>query len=251
MLTNIEPAVARIETPAGAMLVDPALLGRASDAAAEAIFDPAYWQARGEISQAVRGRGATWFISAQVDEWALRHYRRGGLITPLMSLDRYFWAGESAVRSFAEWRLLAELHGRGLPVPQPIAARYVRTGLTYSCDLIMRRIREVVPLSTRLADAPLPTAGWHAIGSAIAQLHAAGVDHADLNAHNILLGAEYRVSIIDFDRGRIRPRGVWQQGNLRRLQRSLRKISPSLPAQRITAQSWDALRDGYRDAARL
>jgi 3-deoxy-D-manno-octulosonic acid kinase len=251
MLTNIEPAVARIETAAGAMLVDRSLLGREADAGAEVIFEPAYWLGRGEISQAARGRGATWFISAQVDEWALRHYRRGGLITPLMSLDRYLWAGESAVRSFAEWRLLAELHGRGLPVPQPVAARYVRAGLTYRCDLIMRRIREVLPLSTRLLEAPLQLAGWSAIGAAIARLHAAGVDHADLNAHNILIGAAQPVSIIDFDRGRIRAPGAWAERNLRRLHRSLRKISAQLPPRRITAESWDALQGAYRDAPRL
>jgi len=251
MLTNLEPAVARIETPAGAMLVDCGLLGRAPDAGAEAIFDPAYWQARGEISRAVRGRGATWFISTRVDEWALRHYRRGGLITPLMSLDRYLWAGEAAVRSFAEWRLLAELHAQGLPVPRPIAARYVRAGVTYRCDLIMRRIREVAPLSTSLQAAPLPGEVWRAIGATIARLHAAGVDHADLNAHNILLGVEPAVSIIDFDRCRIRRPGGWQQSNLRRLQRSLRKISAALPPQRISAQSWHELQGGYRDASRL
>jgi 3-deoxy-D-manno-octulosonic acid kinase len=251
MLTNLEPAVARIETPAGAMLVDRALLGRAADAGAETMFDPGYWQANGTIAPAERGRGATWFISTRSDEWALRHYRRGGLITPLMSLDRYLWTGESAVRSFAEWRLLAELHGRGLFVPQPIAARYVRSGLTYRCDLIMRRIRDVVPLSTLLQDAPLPAASWGEIGAAIRRLHAAGVDHADLNAHNILMGAGLSVSIIDFDRGRIRAPGVWRSRNLRRLYRSLRKISVQLPPDRITAQSWDALQEGYRDAPRL
>jgi 3-deoxy-D-manno-octulosonic acid kinase len=251
MVTNLEPAGARIETPAGAMLVDRSLLGRAADPAAEAVFDPGYWRARGEILPAARGRGATWFISAESDEWALRHYRRGGLITPLMSLDRYWWAGEDAVRSFVEWRLLAKLHDRGLPVPQPVAARYVRTGLTYRCDLIMRRIVAVVPLSTWLLDAPLTTAAWRRVGATIARLHAAGVDHADLNAHNILLGSADRVSIIDFDRGRIRARGSWQQGNLRRLRRSLRKISATLPPRRITAESWDALQLGYRDALPL
>jgi 3-deoxy-D-manno-octulosonic acid kinase len=251
MLTNIEPSVARIETPAGAMLVDPGLLGRPADAGAEAIFDPEYWRVNGGLTRATRGRGATWFISTRADEWALRHYRRGGLITPLMSLDRYLWAGEAAVRSFAEWRLLAELHGRGLSVPQPVAARYVRSGLTYRCDLLMRRIRDVVPLSTLLLDAPLSATGWEAIGAAIAGLHAAGVDHADLNAHNILMGKGHSVSIIDFDRGRIRAPGSWRGRNLRRLHRSLRKIAAQLPPGRIVAPTWDALQAGYRDASRL
>jgi tRNA A-37 threonylcarbamoyl transferase component Bud32 len=115
----------------------------------------------------------------------------------------------------------------------------------------MRRIRNVLPLSTLLSDAPLPEPAWRAIGSAIARLHAAGVDHADLNAHNILLDAGQGVSIVDFDRGRIRTGGAWQQGNLRRLRRSLAKISRGLPPLRITAQSWDALQGAYSDARRL
>ena len=45
---------------------------------------------------------------------------------------------------------------------------------------------------------------WRAIGAAIARLHRGGVDHADLNAHNILLDGRGAVSVIDFDRGRVR-----------------------------------------------
>ena len=38
------------------------------------------------------------------------------------------------------------------------------------------------------------------------------------------------VSVIDFDRGRVRAPGAWTSRNLRRLQRSLVKMSPGLPA---------------------
>src|SRR4029453_11025308 len=62
--------------------------------------------------------------------WVLRHYRRGGLIAKL-SQDSYLWTGAARTRSFAEWRLLAELRRRGLRVPAPIAARYVRGLFTY------------------------------------------------------------------------------------------------------------------------
>ena len=40
--------------------------------------------------------------------------------------DRYLFTGEQRTRSAREFRLLAELSRRGLPVPAPIASRYVR-----------------------------------------------------------------------------------------------------------------------------
>ncbi len=92
--------------------------------------------------------------------------------------------------AFAEWRLLALLTERGLPVPKPVAARYQRSGLIYRCDLITKRIANAEPLSAVLARGGLargadPEMQWRAIGATIANLHRAGVDHADLNAHNI------------------------------------------------------------------
>jgi len=70
------------------------------------------------------------------------------------------------------------------------------------------------------------------------------VDHADLNAHNILMG-DGGVSIIDFDRGRLRAPGKWAAANLARLQRSLMKIGAALPPGRFSAADWDALMAGY------
>ena len=74
---------------------------------------------------------------------------------------------------------------------------------------------------------------------------AAGVDHADLNAHNILLDSRGVVSVIDFDRGRVRERGAWTVHNLRRLHRSLAKISRQLPPDRFSGEAWECLLAGY------
>jgi 3-deoxy-D-manno-octulosonic acid kinase len=174
----------------------------------------------------------------------LRHYRRGGFIARL-SRDRYVWTGEERVRSFAEWRLLAELSRRGLPVPKPIAARYQRMGLVYRCDLITLRISDARPLSSALSLAPLDENTWRDVGATVARLHAAGADHADLNAHNILLGGAGAVSVIDFDRGRLRTPGAWALGNLSRLRRSLVKVARDLPADRFGAAAWGWLLSGY------
>jgi 3-deoxy-D-manno-octulosonic acid kinase len=247
-LTRMTNGGRRIATATGAMLADPACLGNLPQDAVESLFDPEFWRSRGELLEVKGGRGAAWFIAAGERQWALRHFRRGGFIARL-SRDLYVWAGEQKVRAFAEWRLLELLTQRGLPVPMPVAARYQRSGMFYRCDLITRRIGAAEPLSAALACGSLPEWQWRAIGAVIARLHAAGVDHADLNAHNILLDGAGAVSVIDFDRGRLRApgprRGAWPAGNLNRLRRSLLKISQGLPGGRITTQAWHWLLAGY------
>jgi len=238
----------RTATADGAMLADPASLGNLAGAALEAAFEPGFWAARGELIEATGGRGSAWFISAD-GCWALRHYRRGGWIARL-SRDRYLWAGEARVRAFAEYRMLAELVGAGLPVPKPIAARYRRAGPFYRCDLITQRIPAARPLSSVLSSGPLKADTWREVGAAVARLHAAGADHADLNAHNILVSDDGAVSVIDFDRGMLRTpgekSGAWAARNLSRLHRSLVKVSRNLPPDRFSAAAWDRLLTGYQ-----
>jgi 3-deoxy-D-manno-octulosonic acid kinase len=239
----------RTATADGAMLADPKCLGNVAD---ERLFDPRYWAERGELAAVARGRGAAWFIAAAPRPWVLRHYRRGGFIARI-SADAYVWAGEERVRAFSEFRLLYALAQRGLPVPTPVAARYLRRGPCYRCDLITERIVGALPLSERLGAAVLLEANWRSIGSSIARIHAVGADHADLNAHNILLDEAGAVSVIDFDRGRLRAcvggaggaAPEWAAGNLERLRRSLEKISRGLPPDRFAALQWDYLLAGY------
>jgi 3-deoxy-D-manno-octulosonic acid kinase len=269
------------------MLSDPACLGNLPPDDAQSIFDPQFWRARNELQEVTAGRGSAWFIVSGGRQWALRHYRRGGFIARL-SPDRYVWAGESRVRAFAEWLLLDLMRERGLPVPRPVAARYQRAGLLYRCDLITERIVDAQPLSSALAAGALAESAWRAVGAAVARLHQAGVDHADLNAHNILLEAGGAVSVIDFDRGRLRSvggtagpagpagaaaaagvdeargaggshgaaassgagtRSTWAARNLGRLQRSLAKISRGLPRGRYSARDWQWFMAGYRAVA--
>jgi 3-deoxy-D-manno-octulosonic acid kinase len=245
----------RIATATGAMLADPDCLGNLPLDARESLFDPEFWRSRGELKAVTGGRGAAWFIASGAHQWVLRHFRRGGFIARL-SRDGYVWTGEDRVRAFAEWRLLEALNRRGLPVPQPVAARYQRTGWRYRCDLITQRIVNAEPLSAALAQAALPEPLWRAVGATVARLHRAGADHADLNAHNILLdvksavpGVEDVVRVIDFDRGRLRAQGAWASRNLQRLRRSLDKISRDLPSGRFSDENWNWLMAGYRAAS--
>jgi 3-deoxy-D-manno-octulosonic acid kinase len=230
------------------MLADPSMLGNSLLACGEALFDPQFWAARGASDSTPGGRGAAWFVRWREHQWVLRHSRRGGLLAPI-TRDRYVWMSEARVRSFAEWRLLHALSVRGLPVPKPVVACYQRFGFIYRCGLITERIRHARPLSAALSDQVLPPEVWSEAGAVIARLHRAGVDHADLNAHNVLCGYGVTnagsISLIDFDRGRLRAPGKWQQGNLARLRRSLEKISASLPPDRFSPREWAWLEAGY------
>jgi 3-deoxy-D-manno-octulosonic acid kinase len=236
--------VRRSPIKGGAMLSD---ASRASNLS-EDWFDARAWQARGQIERAARGRGTTWLIHTGDRRIVLRHYRRGGLAASL-SRDRYLWRGEAATRPFAEWYLTYHLHRAGLPVPAPLAARYVRRGVLYHGDLITEQIVDARSLAERLRAAALSIISWVAVGRCIRRFHDLGVYHPDLNAHNILFARDEAVYLIDFDRGRLRKPGLWCDANLVRLRRSLEKVTWGLPPGRITEADWHGLLDGYRTPA--
>lgn len=225
------------------MLYDASRVGNAT---AE-LFEPEYWQSRRAVSRAPAGRGLTLFVDYGDRHWVLRHYRRGGWVATLLG-DRYLWTGERRARPVREWRLMSELRAEGLPVPAPVAARYVRYGVFYRGDLITERIVDALPLSGWLERGAVALTHWRAVGACIRRFHASGVCHADLNAHNILVDSAGSVSLIDFDRGTRREPGAWQRANLERLRRSLDKINAGLPRGRFGDPEWHALCQGYASA---
>ena len=182
-------------------------------------FSPDHW---GDAAQAVAegGRGGAWFIQTGEGDAFLRHYLRGGLVA-VFSRDRHLWRGINRVRSFAEFRLLRILREKKLPVPMPFAAWYRREGLHYRAAILMQQLPGVQPLAALAAQGQAP---WEEAGLLVARFHRAGLDHADLNAHNLLFDPQGSGWVIDFDRSQLRiPATAWREGNLRRLQRSLRK----------------------------
>jgi len=229
-------------TARGAMLYDASRCGQPD----ERIFARDHWRARGALEEAAGGRGTVAFLCDGERRWVLRHYRRGGAVARLLG-DRYLWNGAGRTRAFREWRLLRELRAAGLPVPTPVAAQYERVGPFYRADLITEELPARRTLAQALAVAPLDAATWRSVGACVGRLHAHGVHHADLNAHNLLLGDDGSVYVLDFDRGRVRPRGAWEGAVLERLQRSLRKVTAGLPPDRHDAATWQALLDGLED----
>jgi len=185
-------------------------------------FLPSYW---GERARPVHsgGRGGAWYVDAPFGRAVLRHYLRGGLMARI-GREGFLWPGANKVRSVAEFRLLRELVRRDLPVPRPYAAQYRRDGIGYHAAILLERIDNVRSLAERAAidghDAP-----WEETGRLIARFHRAGLDHADLNAHNILFDSQGHGWLIDFDRSHLRiPATAWRERNVSRLKRSLLKL---------------------------
>lgn len=175
-----------------------------------------------------------------------RHYRRGGHVAILLG-DRYWFTGYARTRAAIEFRLLADLRAQGLRVPRPLLARVRRSGLHYRADLLTQEIADARSIATLLATTP-DQVPWAAMAASIADLHFAGVFHADLNAHNLLLDAEGHVWVIDLDRADLRlPKLIWRELNLERLHRSFVKLgAPSLI--RGFDATWQSFLDDYAGA---
>jgi 3-deoxy-D-manno-octulosonic acid kinase len=174
----------------------------------------------------------------------VRPFRRGGLVRHLVEA-RYFLGD----RAFHELALLARLRRRDLPVPRPLAAVQSRRIPGYRAALTTRRIPGVEPLSRLLPGSPPDRTRrlMEAAGRTVGRLHAVGAAHADLNAHNLLADPEPSdrpVYLVDLDRGRLGDPPLPERaarGNLRRLRRSLEKLSLE-----GALDHWDGFLRSYR-----
>jgi 3-deoxy-D-manno-octulosonic acid kinase len=210
----------------------------------EHLFDPEKLKQRGWLTGRALGRGEAWFLNYRGHDWVLRHFRRGGQVGRFV-VDCYLgWSLERS-RSWAEWRLLAELRRLGLPVPRPVAAAVQRGWGYYRAELLTERIPETLSLAARLTDAAQSEEFWRALGACLRRFHDQGVWHADLNANNILIDSRSRIYLIDFDRGKIRAPGGWARQNLQRLQRSLLKIKAASTDFHFDDADWQRLLQGY------
>lgn len=220
---------------------DPAM-GEAFD---PRLFEPDWLARNGLVTGRSTGRNEALFLHVDGLDLVLRHYFRGGLVGRL-NRDLFLRQPVARSRAMAEYALLSWMERQGLPVPHPVAARFTPVaGLTYRADIITRTLPGTRTLAAALAQGPLPAQDWAAIGSAIARMHGADVDHADLNCRNILLDDTGRIWLIDFDKSRHRADGPWKRANLERLKRSLLKEARLHPAVTWDAAGWQALLNGY------
>ncbi len=213
------------------------------------LFDVCWLETQGLLQwRHKEGRGGVDFFGRDDDEFALRAYRRGGLIANFSS-HSYIWSGLKNTRAWRELELLLEMTRRNLPVPRPYAALVQRTGMTYRAYLITYRLTETQTLAERLKQNPLPADLWQGIGGMIRRFHDRHVYHADLNATNILINRDQETFLIDFDKGGIRKnrRGGWKYDNLKRLQRSLKKQKSRNQNFYYSENEWSILSRAYAD----
>lgn len=198
------------------------------------------------------GRGKAVFFRRNGKEFVRKHYERGGWVRRLVR-DRYGYTGLERTRMWREYRLLKELGERGLPVPEPVAARCVcHRPFHYSGDLVTVRLAGAETLGAVLRRKPLSEETWRDIGATLARFHRHHVYHADLNIENIMLGRRSGVALIDFDKGAIRPDGrrIWIRQNMQRLLRSLRKASLNTETFYFSMKDWCCVTERHEQCLR-
>lgn len=204
-------------------------------------FEPEYWRGQGALSGSAPGRGTTWFIDAPWGASVLRTYRRGGMVARF-NRSHYLYTGFERSRPFREFNVLESMAADGLRVPAPQAALCVVNGPFYTAALMTRRIVPARPLTEYFSDESFD---WQRLGAELRTFFNAGMEHADLNARNILINEESRAAwVIDLDASRYdpsHPNDGRQQ--LLRLKRSLEKLWPDDGPPLETA--WAQLQSGH------
>ncbi len=172
------------------------------------------------------GRGGTRRVALRGGKVVyVRHYLRGGAMRHLVR-DLYLLRPPRPIR---ELMATEQARAAGCRVPIVHAVATEETGPFYRGWIVTSAIdgaRAFIDVLAAADDAQRSSLLLEA-GSAIRDLHAAGVYHVDLNGYNLLVDAQGRVAIIDFDRAVLTPPNNHRlgQSGRDRLWRSLRKLS--------------------------
>ena len=215
------------------------------------LFDPIYLKDHSFLqtdslnAQDSQGRGGVYVFKFNQYDLVLRHYYRGGQVSKF-NKDAYVWKGLNKTRAIGELNLLSIMRENQLPVPEPVAAHIRRFGIIYKANIVTQLIPNTQPISKKLKQDNLPKEVWFDIGLVIRKFHNFKVNHADLNAHNILIDDQNRIFLIDFDKSKIDlSTNGWRQNNLKRLQRSLSKLKNLETGLNYLEQNYSSLLEGY------
>lgn len=191
---------------------------------------------------------------------AFRTTCAGGLRVVVRPARRGGWLGRVVRETYVGWRPrpVRELDAsviarrRAVPTPAVLGVRVVGWGF-YRGVVVTEEAAGVMTLAQMIASRGAvgePTAVARAAGESVGRLHAAGVDHADLNLHNLLVPQTGNgdVVVIDLDKARVGRHGLAaaaRRRNVRRLARSWRRVTgTAAPPPDLLA----AFRAGYEAA---
>src|SRR5690606_7998404 len=149
-------------------------------------------------------------------------------------------------RAFEELRVTELARAAGVRAPEVVAAMEWRRGVGYGATIATRWIADSVGLDRYLTEASGHAAlgALRRAGEQIGRVHAAGIDHPDLNLRNLLViapgdaGDTGDVYLIDFDRARAGGQPVSARRrarSLERLARSARKLAVPLANEQLDA----------------
>lgn len=155
-------------------------------------------------------------------------------------------------RARREMELLRELHGRGLPVPRPLALEERDGGWEVEMEHLAGALPFAEILAGRAAWPAAPADVARELGQLSARLAAAGVDHPDLHPGNALLDGFGRAFAIDFHKARlVRQLGAEQlEGQLARMAQGARERTSRRFRARFLWAWWSALPAEIRPDAR-
>ena len=197
----------------------------------------------------MEGRGPVYAVPGAGGCWVVRPYRRGGMVAGPVLQDRYLRVGEP--RPLREARTSLEVAGRQIPTPPVLAGAVYPAGAFYRADIVTAYIPGSLDLAALVFGDPSRAGAARMrtlveAGRLIGRMARVGIEHADLNARNVLLAGDEQAPyalVLDLDRCRVREAGrsCEPTGMLRRLERSLRKIGAAERSPLVAAE-WDALR---------
>ncbi|HXH06381.1 MAG TPA: lipopolysaccharide kinase InaA family protein [Vicinamibacterales bacterium] len=175
------------------------------------------------------GRGGAFRASVGGLRLVVRPCRRGGWIARILG-ETYLGLRP---RPWRELAVSVAARARAVPAPAVVAVRVAGWG-AYRGVVVTEEAAGAVTLAAALRAAASDEERGRlarAAGEAVARLHAAGVEHADLNLFNILVRPEpagAAALVIDLDKARLRRAPLARRRrrrNLRRLERSWRRVS--------------------------